>query len=784
MEQIKIYVKNQEIAALERKFGIFFEDINHGADGGLYGELVQNRSFEFDAEENPEYHAMTAWETAERGDSMVIVHTESAYPMHLANPHYLVLEGTRIDRPSGIRNIGYNAGIPVETGKSYRFSCFARTRSRERHKLAIRLEDAAGEAVYGEGEIGELTDRWERYACMIKASDTDYRGRLAVLLRHPECVELDMVSLFPEDTFLGRENGLRKDLAQMLADLKPGFLRFPGGCLVQAGSLDAGDKSSIYRWKNTVLPVEERPSRRNNMWHYDQTLGLGFYELFLLCEDLGAEPMPVVSAGYDSGFRRKASGDGMQEWIDEAVDLIEFANGGTDTKWGAVRARMGHPESFHLRYLTIGNEEVGEGYFENYEIISRAVGEKHPEITLINSAIIGSYKGKAEDGMDQALRMGTKITDIHNYSQPEWFLTNYDVYTRCPDGVRVYLGEYSTCDDAWRNALMEAAFLTELEKSEKVAFACYAPLFNNVDYQNWHPNLIHFDGYRAYGTPSYHVQKLFMNHQGKCLLEACDNLPGANGKMQSLSGEIFFKAGEADIEICGFRLTNTKTGEVRTVPDFRLDGECGELSCGESGTDHYVMEFSFRKESGGGHLASQGRCALTVTFARTDEKNMLTWSVDGWERTTVLTGRLGCGRTHAPFSVQIGKAHRARIEVEGGRARTYIDGVPCNDVVCRELERKELYYSVVRMEDGSLVIKMVNLLPKETEVCMQIPMEGRYQVQIACMAGYGPKERNSLKEPERVSPVTDMASGEGGSFRYRMPGEGVAVLRFQPWGDL
>ena len=822
MKAVDIFVGRKGKAMPERKFGIFFEDLNHGADGGLYGELVQNRSFEFDAEDNPKYNALTAWEAAERGDSMVMFHTETASPIHPDNPHYLVLEGTRIDSPSGIRNMGYNSGMPVEKEKVYRFSCFMRLRpqggKREKteitaqktgvqeqaafraagQKLAIRLEDAAGEKVYAEGEVRALTDEWTKYECRLTASDTDYSGRLAILLEEPGCVELDMISLFPEDTFKGRENGMRNDLAQMLADLKPGFVRFPGGCLVHVGSLCAEDRSSIYRWKNTVRPVEERPSKRNHMWQYNQTLGMGFYEMFLLCEDLGAEPMPVISAGYDPHFLRKASKENMQEWMDEALDLIEFANGGADTKWGSIRVKMGHPESFRMKYLTIGNEEVGEGYFKNYEIIARAVREKYPEIKLINSAIIGSFRGKVEDGADQAIRTGTDYVDIHNYSQPEWFLVNGDVYTDCPEGVKIYLGEYSTCDDSWRNALMEAAFLTEIEKAEKIGFACYAPLLNNVDYQNWHPDLIHFDNHRVYGTPSYYVQKLFMSNQGESLIDVQDNLNAdgvvsrengeasreesvgkkSTGNGQSLSGKIVFQSEGADVEIKDFRLTDLTTGNVKTVSDFSLAGQCREWNCGGSGTDHYEISFAFRKRNGGGYPASRGKCALSVFFAQENENNRILWSIDGWQRTTSLTGRYGSGRTHSPVSIKIGEEYCARIIVEGAVAKTYINGALCNEILCRKLELKELYYSVVRMGDGSIIVKMVNLLSEPKEVHLHLPEKRDCRVSVSSMKGYGAEERNSLEEPGRVSPKSYTDAVYDGNYCYCMGEKEVVVLRF------
>lgn len=778
MKKIEICIEGRGREIPQKKFGIFFEDLSHAADGGLYGELVQNRSFEFDAEDNKEYHSMTAWEIVERGDSMLVVHTESTSPLHKYNPHYIVIEGTKIDKSSGIRNIGYNAGILVEQGKRYRFTCFARSRSRKRNKLLVQLEDISGEKIYGFSELGELTNEWRKYECCIEASGTDYAGRLSVLLQKPECVELDMISLFPEDTFLGRENGLRKDLAEKIAELTPGFLRFPGGCLIHVGSLNAEDKSSIYRWKNTVRPVEERPSKRNGIWNYNQTLGLGFYEMFLLCEDLKAEPFPVISAGYDPHFLRKADEEDIQEWIDEALDLIEFANGDVDTKWGSVRAELGHPESFHLKYLTIGNEEVGEGYFENYEIIYQAVRKAHPEIKLINSAICGSYNGKFEDGIAQAARTGTDYIDIHNYSQPEWYLANEEVYNKTPNGSKIFIGEYSTCDDTWYNGLAEAAILTGWEKTESIAFACYAPLLNNVDYSNWKPDLIHFDNHRAYGTPSYYVQKLFMNNQGEALLQTKDNLVHKENEGQMLNGKLSMQSNGADISIRNFTVTDSRSKIAKSFPDFNFTGEKREQDCGESISDAYEITFSFCKKTGGGYLASRGRCALSLFFAELDKTNRIEWNIDGWQRLTSLSGRWGAGTIHCAMLIEIGVEYEAKVVVSDSQVRTYINGVLCNDITCNRLNIRELYYSAVEAENGDIIIKLVNLLEESKEVTIQFEENSEYNVDISYMSGYDLTERNSLDEPEKIVPKYKTETIKTRRYQYIVSGNEVAVLRF------
>lgn len=817
MNMIDIEIKNTGRPLNNRKFGIFFEDLSHAADGGLYGELVQNRSFEFEHEANPEHHALTSWEIAERGDSMISVHTEMQEPMNARNPHYLVIEAMALEQPCGVRNTGFNKGIALKAGQEYCFSCYARTRTKGEYRLLIQLENRDGTEVYASAQTKILTADWEKYELTLMSSQTDFEGRLAVLVQEPCRTELDFVSLFPKETFQNRKNGLRKDLAEMLADLKPGFLRFPGGCLVHVGSLNANDRSSQYRWKNSVLPLEERPVKRNNQWNYEQTLGLGYYEYFLLCEDLHAEPFPVIGAGYDPHYLRKAAPEDMQEWIDEALDLIEFANGDVDTKWGSVRAKLGHPERFGLQYLTIGNEETGAGYLENFEIICKAVRKAHPEIKVINS-LIGANDGDIYlDGVSHAAKMGCDYADIHNYSQPEWYLTNFDRYNQSPEGVKLYIGEYSTCGETWHNALWEAALLTEFEKSESLEFACYAPLFENVDYANWTPNLIHFDNHRVYGTPSYYVQKMFMSHQGNWLLDTSDTMEVIPAKMQCLSGGISVKTAEVcAAKLWDFSVTEGADAEhakKKSHPEaIELPPQTQSPELARTTTGTYKIEFSFCRTQGGGFLGSRGKSAITVSFAE-ENGEKLEWTIDGWQRLTGLNGRNGYSKTVYNMSLETGKSYCAKIEVCDGIACTYLrelepsNGEQSNNertankqtndewtlinvIVCRKLVLKPLYYSAVRLEDGSIAIRLANL--EKTKKTVRIHLDSylnsfenqtekmeytQYtQAKMSYLAGYQPEETNSLEEPHRVYPKEKLVSVEDNQLTIPMPEESAVLL--------
>lgn len=764
MKQINIEVLTEkEIKHQGDLFGIFFEDLNHAADGGLYGELVRNRSFEFDELDCKGYHALTAWETVERDNSVIFNHVDDRAPLNAENRHYLVMESMTDGGKGGIRNLGFGSGIPVEEGKRYLFSCYYRLRGKKAAPLEVRLESADGTVCYAKSRLeaaAVVAGGWQKWECTLTADATDHSGRLALLTDGIMTIELDMISLFPEDTFLGRRNGLRRDVAQLLADMKPKFMRFPGGCLAHIGSLDADDRCGMYRWKKTLGPVESRPARRNT-WNYNQTLGLGFYEFFLFCEDIGAEPLPVIAAGYDPHFLRMAPLDEMQEWIDEALDLIEFANGDEDTEWGAVRAQMGHPESFHLKYLAIGNEEVGDAFFERYEIILNAVKEKYPEIQVIGSAGPGSAGSEFEHGWAQARRTETSLVDEHFYQCPEWFLANVDRYQSYPADTKAFLGEYASKDDTWKNALMEAAFMTGMEKAEGVGLACYAPMLCHVDYQNWAPNMVTFDNHRSYGSPSYYVQKQFMVYQGESLLACQDDFSRESlrsQKVPSLKGEVSLDTSRADVE----------------VTDFLVE---------KKDEENYTISFCFEKKSGGTAQDLNGVNSFCLSFAKQDEQNKLTWNFDGWQRLTSLGGVYQgkeCDMGLYFLEIERNHVYRAKLTVENGMITAWIDGKAVLSHKVRSVEAEDLYYSAVKDADGSVILKLVNAEPEEKEITVSLNDTEKVfsSVAISAMEHFSLDERNSLDDPCRVSPAERQQAVEGNLFTYLLPGNSFTVLRF------
>ncbi|MBN1108079.1 MAG: alpha-L-arabinofuranosidase, partial [Bacteroidales bacterium] len=508
-------------------WGVFFEDINFAADGGVYGELVKNRSFEFT-------HPMTGWEQVRQNATGRVVPTFYS-PANHNNPHYVVVHADAAKGAFGISNQGFR-GMGIRKDNLYNLSVNARISSGSGIRMKAELISSDG-TVIGTSEILDLTRDWKKHEATMTSSATDPSAKLQLLFMGLGSVDLDMVSLFPADTWKGRPGGLRKDLVQMIADLKPGFLRFPGGCIVEGRNLE-----NRYQWKLTTGPVEER-KLITNRWNsemrnrpapdYFQSFGLGFYEYFLMAEDMGAEPLPILNCGMSCQFNagEVVPLNELQPYIQDALDLIEFANGPVTSKWGALRASMGHPESFNLRYLGVGNEQWEQQYIERYRLFEKEIRLKYPEIKIVSGS--GPYASGAyfDLAWTELRKLDPALIDEHYYMAPEWFLNNagrYDNYDR--SGIKVFAGEYAAhgkegpapeSRNTWLSALTEAAFMTGLERNADVVhMASYAPLLAHVDAWQWRPDLIWFDNLNVIGTPNYYVQKLFSTHRGTHVIPA------------------------------------------------------------------------------------------------------------------------------------------------------------------------------------------------------------------------------------------------------------------------
>lgn len=511
-------------------WGIFFEDINFAADGGIYAELVKNRSFEF-------YKPLMGWTQIKKGDGKGKIYTLNRDEL-AANPRYVQIVSESESGAFGLANEGFR-GMGIKKGMEYHFSMNARKQGTETIKVLIELLDSSG-TVVGQTALTNFTKEWQSYKASLTSSATNPKGRLNVWIEGKGTLDVDMISLFPADTWKQRPNGMRADLVQLLADLKPGFIRFPGGCIVEGHDL-----STRYQWKKTVGAIDERELIVNR-WNtefmhrhtpdYYQSFGLGFYEYFLLAEDLGAEPLPILNCGMACQYNTSelVQLDQLEPYIQDALDLIEFANGSPDTQWGKVRAEMGHPEPFNLKFLGIGNEQWGEEYVERYDKFASVIRKKYPNIKLV----AGSGPGASGEQFDylwtEFRKRPVDLMDEHYYRPPDWFLSNanrYDNYDR--NGPKVFAGEYAahgpqndtaSSRNTILSALAEAAFMTGLERNADIVQLCsYAPLLAHVDAWQWRPDLIWFDNLTSFGTPNYYVQKLFSNHAGTNVLPITEN---------------------------------------------------------------------------------------------------------------------------------------------------------------------------------------------------------------------------------------------------------------------
>ena len=509
--------------------GIFFEDLSHAADGGLYAELVQNRDFEYSAADRDGWTPLTAWQLVQRDGAQGSVTVETAAPLNENNSSHAVLTVEKAGGGVGLQNDGFD-GFALKAGERYNLSLFARQLVGSASPLVVRLETKTG-ALIAEARLPEPATNWKKVSAVLAPATTDANARLVVLATGPGKVALDMVSLFPEKTFRNRPNGLRADLAQVIADLKPKFMRFPGGCLVHGDGL-----GNIYHWKDTIGPVEQRKGQRN-IWKYHQTVGLGYFEYFQFCEDIGAKPLPVVAAGVccqNSNYkvtRKYGIGqlglpmDKMPAYIQDVLDLIEYANGPVTSKWGAQRAAAGHPAPFGLKYLGVGNEDhITPVFKERFQMIYEAVKAKHPEIVVVGTVGPSPAGADYDKGWKIADELRLPMVDEHCYKSPQWFWENlqrYDAYDRAKS--KVYLGEWAAFDDKRRStvraAISEAAYLTGLERNaDVVSFASYAPMLAKRGHVHWSPNLIYFNNTEVFPTISYHVQQLFSVNNGDTYL--------------------------------------------------------------------------------------------------------------------------------------------------------------------------------------------------------------------------------------------------------------------------
>jgi alpha-L-arabinofuranosidase len=748
-------------------YGIFFEEINHAGDGGLYAELVRNRSFE-DAD-TPQ-----AWTVEGDGARIAI---DTAHPLHPRNPRSLRWE---IAGSASLVNEGY-WGIAVQRGKRYRFSMYARCEAGFRGALTISLQSADGR-VYAQRTLRGFSKDWKRFAAVLTANGTDPKARLVLTVTGDGTLWLDMVSLMPVDTFKRRPNGLRADLAQMLVALKPSFVRFPGGCFVE------GDRmQNALRWRDTLGDVAERPARWC-VWNYTSTQGLGLHEYLLMCKDLGAEPMLVVNCGMACQYRNgdHIPLDELDEWIEDALAAIEYAIGPPTSKWGALRAKNGHPEPFPLRFVSIGNENWGPIYEERYARFYDAIKARYPQIQLIATAPV---KSRPID-----------ILDEHYYSTPEWFILNANLYDRYDrTGPKILVGEYAVTAKCGtgnlRAAIAEAAFMTGIERNaDIVVMAAYAPLFVNVNDRTWNPDLIGFDSARCYGTPSYYVQQLFSRYRGTHVLPTRVQSP--NALTDIYRGAVGLGTWETQAEFRNLKVVSAR-GETLLMADFgqgaagwrtvrgawqategvyrqtELAQDCRAVAGDPAWTD-YTITLQARKLGG-----AEG---FLIMFRVRDDDNWYWWNIGGWDNTRHAVERsiggskmLACPQVAG--SIETGRWYDIRIEVQGARIRCYLDGQLIHDF--EDAPMPALYAVASRREPSrEVILKVVNVSdrPQETEVRLQGARRLASRAKVITLTSDSPDAENSLEHPTRVAPVERTLEGVAPSFRYIFPPHSLTVM--------
>ena len=531
-------------AISDELIGIFFEDISSAADGGLYAELVQNGSFEYSPAERDGWGAGTAWKQVRPGHSLGTMEVRKTEGIHPNNPTYMRLTAERTRefydykgwRGYGLQNDGFD-GISVKAGAKYDFSAFFRNLDNDTKQIRVVLGALQGwgqdPKLLAEATIDVKDKTWKQYKAELTVAEDCTNAVLQILMLNTGLLDVDMVSLIPQETFKG--HGLRKDLAQALADLQPKFMRFPGGCVVHGGGDGFWD---TYRWKTTIGPKETRKGLKNT-WGYHQSMGLGYYEYFQFCEDLGMEPVPILPCGvscqgtnggwglYPTQAQDVVPMSEMDEWVAEAIDLIEWANGDPATnKWAKMRADAGHPKPFNLKYLGLGNEEkISPEFCERFKYIYERVTKAHPEIVIVGTAGPGSHPGNSdlENGWKLADELGMPIIDEHYYEPNAYFLSSrqYNYYPR-DRKTKVYLGEYAAKDKKLIDALAEGLYLLHVEANgDVVCMTSYAPLFARKTNTNWNPDMIYFDNERPYLTCSYYVQQLFGQSSGQYYYGDC-----------------------------------------------------------------------------------------------------------------------------------------------------------------------------------------------------------------------------------------------------------------------
>jgi alpha-L-arabinofuranosidase len=747
-------------------WGIFFEDINLSADGGLYAELVRNRNFE-DADQPAHWTAIGSGAEASRFS------VDTTRPVSPKNPRSLKVtiapsDGAR----AGVANDGFY-GMGIAQGETYKLSLLARGGDGFSGPLTISLESAAGVA-YATATLPALTGDWKNHTLALKASASDPKARLVISATRAGTFWLDMVSLFPEKTW--KNHGLRPDLAEMLVGLKPAFVRFPGGCWVEGDTM-----KEAYRWKQTIGDPSERRTQ-HNIWAYEATHGLGFHEYLQLCEDLNAAPLFCINVGMS--HRENVPMDKMGEYVQDALDAIEYANGPADSTWGALRAKAGHPAPFNLQYLEIGNENGGPAYNERYALFVKAILAKHPQMHLIANVWNGSPKDSP-----------VEILDEHYYNTPNFFIGQagkYDSYNR--NGAKIFVGEYAVTQSAGlgnlRGAIGEAAFMTGMERnSDVVVMAAYAPLFCNANHKRWPINLINFDSTRNYGLPSYYVQKLFSEHRGDVVLPVTVNTP--------VDSEIARGGGVG----VGTWLTRAEFKDMKVTRDgktlFAADPAQGTAAWRLLGGDWKIQDGALRQDSLDQNIRALvgdktwtdytytlkarktgGEEGFLIPFLITEDDSKCWWNIGGWGNTRSALEMDGVTAKEEKCKLETGRWYDIRIEVRGSNIKCYLDRKLIHEATATSV--KSLHASATRdLAGGDVILKVVNAAAdaQPAEIKLNGITQATSPARAMVLTSEHSTDENTLENPTKVVPVSRTLPLTGTALNHTFPGNSLTVIR-------
>ena len=807
-------------------FGIFYEDINYAADGGLYGEMIQNRSFEF---RNSNKSPTESWNNVNlKGKKFKSkLRAKKDSPLNENNPIYAHLEVSQ--KGDGISNSGYS-GLFLEEGKNYPGSVYLRSPDGKIKSVTIVVGEEEKQSkgivgffkrLFGKNKnvetikIKGITNEWRKFTFNVKAKTTTQNGKLSIYADKNGELDIDFVSLFRADIYKNETNGLREDLALKLEELHPAFIRFPGGCIVHG--LNLADR---YQWKDTIGPVEER-KENSNFWGYQQSYGLGFYEYFRFCEDINAEPLPVISCGMAHSGEISPVSD-YELYAQDALDLIEYATGPADSTWGKKRAEAGHPEPFKLHYLGIGNEDCGKDYFDRFKYIAERVKAKYPEIkTIISSGYTyndinfhNTWNQVRKWESESQTENLTDLIDEHYYNPYSWFLSNgsrydnLDFYPRGEGQPKVFIGEYASWDDNRKNslyaALTEAAYMTSIERNgDIIEISSYAPLFARDGKTQWVPDMIWFNETSVYATPDYYVQQLFMTHKSDRTVKSNITQPVSNKPREFIGGTTGLGTWATTAEFKDVKLTDRthnsvlydsnsvsepfsafrkETGDWENSGNSIIQKNRGEniraildLEDKMQNVDKYTFEVNAKKTGG-----DEG---FLIMFG-VKGKNLYWWNMGGWGNTQSViekgtaTGRATLGEATA-MTLETNVWYNIRIEVDGESYKCYLDGKLIHSYTDVK-NFDEMFSHVGETNDGKVLVKIVNVSENSRTVDIALNNVGFLSDKGEAVTISGEQyDENSFSDPKKVSPKTKQFDGVSENFSYTVPPYSATVLTLQ-----